>query len=466
VAVPVPIAPVDGDTDRVQLTGSDYVMYGLITAGTLVGAGIAGLLGYAVYAVVSSVFGAVASGVAVASGALPLVVLVGVVLLCARGRGGARAGGVSLPGVGSASAGLLSGVVSSVATVAGPIPRLLGRATGRGRVRVTPGVAPVAVPVRRSRWRGGRTVRDVTVSSPGSSVVDWALGSASPGVDPAGGRDVSTLSWRARVVARRTEAAASPTARAGVVSAVWSRVSGRRMVDGLGIPMVVPHRGVLASLVLGSAARGAAAAVGSVPRRSGVSARVLGAGSVSVNAHGERVQGRVSTFLFGPLSPTAQLAALANGRRSGGAVGRLRDLVRPREKGGLGQSSDIPLDYLVLLDSLTQRWIDRLRAAGPKDVVYGSWMADDTDRCRFCAVGFLWDEFDSDRWFVAARSRMIAGFKRWYHRDAELLFRAYGPKFLWFISNMHDSGEWSTGQVASFVEATVLKGTDVDEYSN
>jgi hypothetical protein len=461
--VHAPVPELAADDEQVRFTGSDYVFYGLVTVGALAATGVVALVGYVIYTLVMSVFGAVASGAAMVAGVFPLLVLAGVVALCARGRGGARAAGLPLPGVGSASAGVLN-TVSGVAALAGPIPRLFGRGVrGRSVVADSAGVAPV----RRSRWRGGRTVRDVTVSDVAARpVLDRVLGVGLPSEQALGVAEPGTpLSWRARVVARRAQAQAQASAphRAGVVSAAWSRVSGRRAVDALGVPVSVPHRGVVASLVFGSGARGAAAAVGSVPRRSGLSARVLGAGSVAVNAHGEPVQGRFSMLLFGPASPTAQLAALANGRRADGLAGWLRDVTRPR--GRVVPSSDIPLEHLVIVDSLTQRWIDRLRAATPKDLVYGSWMDDSMGRCRFCAVGFLWDEFDSDRWFVQSRSRMFGGFKRWYHRDASLMFRTYSPKFLWHISNMHDSGEWSTHQVANFVEQVVLRGKDADAFS-
>ena len=130
-------------------------------------------------------------------------------------------------------------------------------------------------------------------------------------------------------------------------------------------------------------------------------------------------------------------------------------------------SSDVPLEFLVSMESLTQRWVDRMRAAQPKDQVHGCWMDDSMGWCRFCAVGFLWDEFDSDRWFVQSRSRMFGGFKRWFHRDAERLFRLYGPKFLWHVSNQyegftHGGDGWSLGQCANFVEAAILKGEGFD----
>lgn len=466
--VPAPVA----DDERAALTGSDYAYYALVAAVALATTGVVATLGYVIYTLVTSIFGAVASGFAVAAGGVPLLLLAGVVLLCARGRGASRPGGVSLPGVGASSAGLLGGVGSAVATAAGPIPRLMSRAV-RGRrapVRAVPGVSiPGATPLNRAPRRS-RRVRDVVVSDPAVRRAPSSLAQAfgfhgEPDVVSPGAQVTPESSWRARVAARRAEAALAAPHRAGVRSAVWSRVTGRRAVDEVGIPLSVPHRGAVASLVFGSAASGAAAPAATVPRRSGLSARVLGAGSVTVNSHGERVQGRLSTLLHGPESPTAQLAALANGRRADGLMGRLRDLRGSREEKGIGRSSDIPIEHLVLLDSLTQRWIDRLRAATPRDIVYGSWMTQETDRCKFCAVGFLWDEFDSDRWYVAARSRMIGGIKRWYHRDASLMFRAYGPKFLWFISDKHDSGEWDTRQIASFVENTILKGEDVDAYS-
>lgn len=473
VASPVraPAPELTADDERVQLTGSDYVYYGLVAASALAVIGVAAMLGYVIYTLVTSIFGAVASGFAVAAGGAPLLLLAGVVLLCARGRGGARSGGLSLPDVGSAPAGLLRGVGSAAVTVAGPVPRLLGRAVRGGRrspaaASTVPGLAiPGAVPLNRSSRRG-RRVRDVTVSDTsvrrGPSSLAQAFGfHGEPAGSPGSGAQVTPeSSWRARVAARRAEAALTAPHRASVASAVWSRVTGRRAVDEAGVPLAVPHRGALASLVFGSNAAGAAAPVASVPRRSGAAARVLGAGSVTVNSHGERVQGRLSTLLYGPASPTAQLAALVNGRRADGLLGRLRDLRGNREDKGFGQSSDIPIEHLVILDTLTQRWIDRLRAAQPRDIVYGSWMSDDTERCRYCAVGFLWDEFDHDRWFVHSRSRMFAGIKRWYHRDAELMFRAYGPKFLWHISDRHDSGAWNTHQIADYVEATILKGED------
>lgn len=461
------------DDERAAFTGSDYAYYALVAAVALAATGVVATLGYVIYTLVTSIFGAVASGVAVAAGGVPLLLLAGVVLLCARSRGAPRSGGVSLPGVGASSAGLLGGVGSAVASVAGPIPRLMGRAA-RGRrapARAVPGVSiPGATPLNRAPRRS-RRVRDVVVSDPAVRRAPSSLaqafgfhGEPDVGVSP-GAQVTPESSWRARVAARRAEAALTAPHRASVRFAVWSRVTGRRAVDEVGIPLSVPHRGAVASLVFGSVASGAAAPAATVPRRSGLSARVLGAGSVTVNSHGERVQGRLSTLLHGPESPTAQLAALANGRRADGLMGRLRDLRGSREDKGIGRSSDIPIEHLVLLDSLTQRWIDRLRAATPRDIVYGSWMTQETDRCKFCAVGFLWDEFDSDRWYVAARSRMIGGIKRWYHRDASLMFRAYGPKFLWFISDKHDSGEWDTRQIASFVENTILKGEDVDAYS-
>lgn len=461
------------DDERAAFTGSDYAYYALVAAVALAATGVVATLGYVIYTLVTSIFGAVASGVAVAAGGVPLLLLAGVVLLCARSRGAPRSGGVSLPGVGASSAGLLGGVGSAVASAAGPIPRLMGRAA-RGRrapAQSVPGVSiPGATPLNRAPRRS-RRVRDVVVSDPAVRRAPSSLaqafgfhGEPDVGVSP-GAQVTPESSWRARVAARRAEAALTAPHRASVRFAVWSRVTGRRAVDEVGIPLSVPHRGAVASLVFGSVASGAAAPAATVPRRSGLSARVLGAGSVTVNSHGERVQGRLSTLLHGPESPTAQLAALANGRRADGLMGRLRDLRGSREDKGIGRSSDIPIEHLVLLDSLTQRWIDRLRAATPRDIVYGSWMTQETDRCKFCAVGFLWDEFDSDRWYVAARSRMIGGIKRWYHRDASLMFRAYGPKFLWFISDKHDSGEWDTRQIASFVENTILKGEDVDAYS-
>lgn len=417
-------APVH-DEDYSKFTGSDYVFFGLVTAATLVGAGVVFMVGWLIYALVTSIFGAVATGVAVGAGALPLLAVLLVVFMFCRGRGsGGAVSAASDVGRGAGGAfGVVGSVVAATATVTSPLRRGRSRRGTGSPVAITQAARPSAM-----------------------------------------GRLFGTSARSDAARSMTTAPSTSAPARRGVVA---------RLATGTA---AAPRRGVTGAvgrMAFGAPAAAPVARPTTMPRRSGLAARAFGAGSVAVNAHGERVQGRTARLLYGPSSPAAQLEAMIAGRRHDGALGWLRD--RSRGLSGrpdpLAHSSDIPIEFMVTMESLTKRWVDRMRAARPKDQVHGVWMDDSMGYCRFCAVGFLWDEFDHDRWFVHSRSRAFGGFKRWYHRDADRLFKQFGHKFLWYISDQYENGVcdggvgWSLAQCADFVEATILKGEGFDAKS-
>lgn len=452
VASPVFDGPVDeSDDERVQLTGSDYAFYALMTAGAVGVVGVVSVVGYVIYALVTSIFGAVASGAALAAGAFPLLVLVGVVMLCARGRGGARAGGVSLPGVGGAAPRLLGGVGSIAMTVAGPIPGALGRRRARSQASRDAGVEIgfEQQPVRRSRWRSAAPalapVVSVTPRSLSRRAADGALGRFRVG---------RALGFGAPAVqaAPVGVAAASPTLLGRVFGTPTASVTASGAVLG------APYRGPVRSFLMG------------------------GAGSAPV-VPGVAPQGRFSRLMFGDFSPTAQLAAVIAGRPlSTGVVGWVtggqRRAAREPAAHGHGQSSpaafdysdspgapdvsDSPLDFSsdVLIEDLvglgrsgglTKRWISRLVRATPNDQVFGSWRVKSGGKCRYCAVGFLWDEMDPDGWYSVGRGRYL-------HRDIKKSFEMYGIEFLWNISNMYEARVWSLKDCAAHVQREVGAG--------
>lgn len=94
--------------------------------------------------------------------------------------------------------------------------------------------------------------------------------------------------------------------------------------------------------------------------------------------------------------------------------------------------------------TLTHRWCDRMRSASSSELVHGEWSHRTMFGCRFCAVGFLFDESDPNGWDNSGDI--------WKHRDAEKLFARYGRDFLMDVSNIFEGGT-PLPAVADFVEA-------------
>lgn len=113
-------------------------------------------------------------------------------------------------------------------------------------------------------------------------------------------------------------------------------------------------------------------------------------------------------------------------------------------------TADIPTEWMT--DRLTSRWCQRLRSSASQEV-RGSWAAGSSMRsgnrpCRFCAVGFLYDESDPNGWYNAG----TYGAPKWQHHDRDKLFARYGFEFLMATSDMFEEGA-SLAQCADFVES-------------
>jgi hypothetical protein len=121
---------------------------------------------------------------------------------------------------------------------------------------------------------------------------------------------------------------------------------------------------------------------------------------------------------------------------------------------GDGQPSrEILTEWLT--DGLTERWIDRMRSASPREEVHGAWAAPSgamsvTNRpCRFCAVGLLYDEFDPNGWVNMG----TYGAPSFAHRGREQMYARYGRDFLMRVSDGFENEGWSMNNCAAFVEA-------------
>jgi hypothetical protein len=173
---------------------------------------------------------------------------------------------------------------------------------------------------------------------------------------------------------------------------------------------------------------------------------------------------RMLTRMFGDPDPGAAMAT-----RGGVEVGRSRVANRdpsvdwsfsewlfdPRqahnqEVGEKLAAADIPTEWMT--DRLTSRWCQRLRTSASQEV-RGSWAAGNSMRlvnrpCRFCAVGFLYDESDPNGWYNIG----TYGGPRWAHHDQKKMYDRYGMEFLMATSDMFEEGA-SLAQCADFVES-------------
>jgi hypothetical protein len=124
---------------------------------------------------------------------------------------------------------------------------------------------------------------------------------------------------------------------------------------------------------------------------------------------------------------------------------------------GDGQPSrEILTEWLT--DGLTERWIDRMRSASPREEVHGAWAASRdmsfaNRPCRFCAVGLLYDESDPNGWVNMG----TYGAPSFMHRDREKMYARYGRDFLMRVSDGFENEGWSMNNCAAFVEAHLGK---------
>lgn len=173
---------------------------------------------------------------------------------------------------------------------------------------------------------------------------------------------------------------------------------------------------------------------------------------------------RVLTRLFGDPDPGAAMAT-----RGGVEVDRARVAHRDptvdwsfsewlfdpaqahnQEVGEKLAVADIPTEWMT--DRLTSRWCQRMRTSQSQEV-RGSWAAGNAMRlvnrpCRFCAVGFLYDESDPNGWYNIG----TYGAPRWAHHDQKKMYDRYGLEFLMATSDMFEGGA-SLAQCANFVES-------------
>jgi hypothetical protein len=173
---------------------------------------------------------------------------------------------------------------------------------------------------------------------------------------------------------------------------------------------------------------------------------------------------RVLTRMFGDPDPGAAIAA-----RGGVEIGRSRVAHRDptvdwsfsewlfdpgqahnQEVGEKLAVADIPTEWMT--DRLTSRWCQRLRTSQSQEV-RGSWAAGSAMSlvnrpCRFCAVGFLYDESDPNGWYNIG----TYGGPRWAHHDQKKMYDRYGMEFLMATSDMFEEGA-SLAQCADFVES-------------
>lgn len=173
---------------------------------------------------------------------------------------------------------------------------------------------------------------------------------------------------------------------------------------------------------------------------------------------------RMLTRLFGDPDPGAAMAA-----RGGGEVDRARVAHRDptvdwsfsewlfdpaqahnQEVGEKLAVADIPTEWMT--DRLTSRWCQRMRTSQSQEV-RGSWAAGNAMRlvnrpCRFCAVGFLYDESDPNGWYNIG----TYGAPRWAHHDQKKMYDRYGLEFLMATSDMFEGGA-SLAECANFVES-------------
>jgi hypothetical protein len=462
VSVPAPVRapePVDDfvPSDHAVRTGSDYVFYSAVTAGVLAVGGAVSLVGYVLYALTVSLFGA---SVAIGAGLLPLLVLAGVVVLCARGRG-ASVSGLPVPGVGSLPGGLLS-------TVGGGFGRL-----GRFRAVTDSTVAVGAYPDGTQR-RASLLASTFGASSPDPAAVAAAEAVAAGGAPaPAMLTPMSVESSRggqgvlARGASRLLFGPAEALPQRGVLARAGARVLGSSTT--VTTPVAAPVGARRVSL-LGRIAGVPAAQVTSrgavlgAPYRSVWSQMLLGGSGPAPVAPGGKPQSVVSRLMFGDTSPTAQVAAVMAGRQiSFGVVGALtgaRRRVRAAESSSaddrmLAMSSDVPIVYLVGMGDLTTRWVRRMRMASQDDQVFQAWRVKSYGKCRYCAVGFLWDEFDPNGWYSVGSVRGLRTGTAYLHRDAAKIYKIYGVEWLWNVVNMYESQEFTLQQIASHVEREV-----------
>lgn len=407
-------------------TGSDYAGMALTGAAIVLGLGVVGLLGYVGYSIFAAIFGALSAAAVGAAGGLPLLLIAGAAffVLGGRGRGGAVTAGAS----------------SGVATVV-RAPALVGMGLVRAAASM-PGVPGAAS--RRTRRRGV-----VGAPTPVRSVTRSALPSF--GGPSAGGQSVPSEFTGTTV--------SSPLGRVfgrapRVLSEQSVSTAGYAYAPGGGYSTAAGKPQSLLSRVL----RGSVAPVG-VPMtevRSSWRARLMGAPATvmapAVAAsnmpllESGRGYGRTASALFGSSAPSAYFA---NPGADLGIVGKLRRRSfrsAPVIGGRRVAGSDVPIEWLV--DTLTNRWIRRMRTATTDDQVFNAFRSVKGRKCRYCAVGFLWDESDPNGWYNGGTWAV----PRWRHRDAEALFDRYGLEFLWNISNLYEAKMMNLKQLADLVE--------------
>jgi hypothetical protein len=429
---PTPVAePVEVDKpSHVELggwrTGSDYAGMAITGAAIVLGLGVVGLVGYVGYSIFAAIFGALSGAAVGAAGVLPLLLIAGVAFFVFGGRG--RGGAVT--------AGASSGVATVVRTSA-----LIGVGLVRAAASM-PGVPGSAG--RRARRRGA-----VGSPAPVRSVTRTALPSF-------GGPSVGGQSVPAEFTGTTVS---SPLGRMfgrapRVLSEQSMSTAGYAYAPGAGYSTTASQpQSLLSRVFRGSVAPGAAPMT---EVRSSWRARLMGAPATVMTPavaasnmpllESGRGYGRTASALFGSSAPSAYFA---NPGADLGIVGKLRRRSfrsAPVIGGRRVAGSDVPIEWLV--DTLTNRWIRRMRNATTDDQVFNAFRSVKGRKCRYCAVGFLWDESDPNGWYNGGTWAV----PRWRHRDQEALYDRYGLEFLWNISNIYEAKSMNLKQIADLVE--------------
>jgi hypothetical protein len=407
-------------------TGSDYAGMALTGVAIVLGLGVVGLVGYVGYSIFAAIFGALSTAAVGAAGVLPLLLIAGVAFFFfgGRGRGGAATAGASSGVATVVRAPVLVGV--GLVRAAASMPGVPGSAGRRARRR---GVAGAVAPVRS-------VTRSALPSFGGQSVDDQSV--------PAEFTGTTVSSPLGRMFGRAPRVLSEQS----MSTAGYAYAPGAGYSPGAGKP-----QSLLSRVFRGSVAPVAAPMT---EVRSTWRARLMGAPATVMTPamaasnmprlESGRGFGRTASALFGSSAPSAYFA---NPGADLGIVGKLRRRSfrsAPVVGGRRVAGSDVPIEWLV--DTLTNRWIRRMRTATIDDQVFNTFMSRDGGRCRFCAVGFLWDESDPNGWYNGGTWAV----PRWRHRDAEALFDRYGLEFLWNISNLYEAKVMNLKQLADLVE--------------
>jgi hypothetical protein len=220
-----------------------------------------------------------------------------------------------------------------------------------------------------------------------------------------------------------------------------------------GVP-VDSARAQLADLVAGERVRRAErqAARQGMPAGSGYAAHLPGADGAGAGyapaAEPMTLGARMLTRVFGPAEAGQESAQRSAGRDPSVEWTFSDWLYAPGSPRVERLTGGLPTEWMT--DRLTERWCDRMRSAWSSEQVRGQWS--DGQRmgiiamggpCRFCAVGFLFDESDPNGW---GRDGSI-----FTHVDREKLFARYGQEFLMQVSDLFERGA-NPAQCADYVE--------------